>query len=429
MDKRNSRNASSRMPVYCSRASFRSSPASRTKTQSQRLHDLSASTLVPSALTLSLFALLESRAAIFAVLFFLAGCGAPGDPVPPSPLVPTAITDLAARQAGDGVQLTFTMPAKTIRGERLAEPPAIEALRGAAKPDGSPDAKSFRVVDTIPGALARKYESDDRIQFISPVAPEETRAHPGETLFYRVRTRASAKRASADSNSVAVRLFPVPERIGSIQSEVTETAIDLHWPAVTRTSGGDTITVAEYRVYRGELDPRAHDPASKDVLHEKWNAPLTLLATSNGPGYQDMQFDFGKTYVYTVRAVATAEGNPLESSDSDPLIVIPADTFPPATPQGVVAAVLGSPNGTSEVDLSWSINSESDLAGYRVYRSEQENDKGKLVTPDLLISPAYRDTSVALGHSYWYRVTAVDRSGNESAPSPPVAADVAQHSP
>jgi fibronectin type 3 domain-containing protein len=99
-------------------------------------------------------------------------------------------------------------------------------------------------------------------------------------------------------------------------------------------------------------------------------------------------------------------------------------------PQGLVAAVLVNPNAPSpEVDLSWSINAEPDLAGYRVYRSEQENANGRLVTPDLLLSPAYRDTTVAAGQQYWYRVTAVDRSGNESAPTPPVAADVAQHSP
>jgi fibronectin type 3 domain-containing protein len=166
------------------------------------------------------------------------------------------------------------------------------------------------------------------------------------------------------------------------------------------------------------------------VLHEKWIVPMALVANSDAPNYRDTQFDFAKTYVYLVRSVTTASGNPLESSDSDPLVLIPVDIFPPATPQEVAVAVLVNPStGSTEVDLSWSINAEPDLAGYRVYRSEQQEDRGQLVTPDLLLSPAYRDTSVAPDHSYWYRVTAVDRSGNESVPTPPVAADVAQHSP
>jgi hypothetical protein len=377
----------------------------------------------------------DCRATVFSPLLFglllvLAGCGAPGDPVAPAPPTPTAITDLAARQAGDGVQLTFTMPSKTVRGERLTQPPAVEVLRGAARPDGSPDAGSFRVVDTIPGALVGKYQSDDHVQFVSPVAPEETRAYPGRTLVYRVRTRTSKKRASADANPVTVRVFPVPERIASIQAKVNEASIDLSWPGVTRTSGGDPITVTEYHVHRGELDPRTLDPATKDVLHEKWIAPLMLLGAANDPSYRDTQFEFGKTYVYVVRSVVNAERKPLESSDSDPLVLTPADTFPPATPQGLVAAVVSGGNeATPEVDLSWSINAETDLAGYHVYWSEAENEKGKLVTPDLLLSPAYRDTTVAFGHRYWYRVTAVDRSGNESSPTPPVAVEVAQHSP
>jgi hypothetical protein len=372
-----------------------------------------------------------SGIALFGLLF-LAGCGAPGDPVSPSPPIPAAITDLSAHQAGDGVQLTLTMPTKTIRGERLAEAPAIEVLRGAMKADGSPDPRTFRVVDTIPGALAGKFQVDDHIQLVSPVAAEDTRAHPGATIVYRVRSRATKKRTSADSNAVSVRLFPVPERITAVQCKVTETAIDLSWPGVGRSSGGDPITLSQYHVYRGELDSRAHDPATKDVLHEKWIAPLALLAPSDHPEYRDTQFDFGKTYVYVVRGVTTVEGNALESSDSDSLVITPVDTFPPAAPQGVVAAILGNPSGEStpsvEVDLSWSINAESDLAGYRVYRGEREDEKGQLVTPELLLSPAYRDTSVAPSHQYWYRVTAVDRSGNESAPTPPVVADVTQHS-
>ena len=81
------------------------------------------------------------------------------------------------------------------------------------------------------------------------------------------------------------------------------------------------------------------------------------------------------------------------------------------------------------VDLSWSINLETDLAGYRVYRSEQQDAKGALITADLLLAPAYRDTSVEPGKRYWYSVTAVDRAGNESEASAAFAVDVAKPSP
>jgi fibronectin type 3 domain-containing protein len=111
-------------------------------------------------------------------------------------------------------------------------------------------------------------------------------------------------------------------------------------------------------------------------------------------------------------------------------VVTLRDIFPPATPQGIVAAVIpGSAAGSLVVDLSWSINVEADLAGYRLYRSEQEGTPGQLLSPDLLPTPAYRDNSVSSGKRYWYMVTAVDRAGNESAPSAAVVVDVTQPSP
>jgi hypothetical protein len=363
--------------------------------------------------------------------FFAAGCGAPGEPTPPAPPVPVTVTDLAAHQAGDGVQLIFTLPAKTITGDRLASPPAVEIVRGTPKPDGLPDAKTLRVVYTIPGSLVENYVSEGHVKFIDPVAPTETRAHPGGTLVYVVRTRASKKRASGDSNAVSVRMYPVPEAIAKLEARVTEPAIELSWTAPTRTSGGDPLSgFSGYRIYRGELDPASAEAAATDFSKAKWKSPLALLAPSDENAYSDTLFDFGKTYAYIVRSVVLVEGSELESGDSVPAIVTPRDTFPPAAPQNLVAAVLsGATPGSVLVDLSWSINLETDLAGYRVYRSEQQDTKGAVLTPDLLLAPAYRDTSVEPGHRYWYSVTAVDRAGNESDASATVAVDVAKPSP
>jgi hypothetical protein len=367
-----------------------------------------------------------------ALLLFLvvAGCGAPGEPTPPSPPVPVAVTDLAAQQVGDAVQLTFTLPTKTVAGERLAEAPAIEILRGTVKPDGSPDTKSFRTVEAIPGALLGEYRSAEKVQIVNRITADELRAYLDRALAYRVRSRASRKRASADSSTAIVRLRPVAERITALDATVTESAVELSWPAPTRTSSGDPLpAISEYRVYRGEIDAASADAAANDLSKAKWKSPLALLGSAHTEIYRDTAFDFGKTYLYSVRAVIPTEGSAVESSDSLPATITPRDVFPPAVPQGSVAAVIvGSPTNATEVELSWSINTESDLAGYRVYRSEQQDTAGKLVTTDLLLSPVYRDTSVQPGHTYWYSVTAVDRYGNESAHSAPVAVEVAQPS-
>lgn len=369
------------------------------------------------------------RVSIFAVLL-AAGCGAPGEPVPPSPPVPVAVADLAAKQAGDGVALEFTLPSKSVSGDKLATTPAVEILRGSLKPDGKPDLKSFRVVYTIPGALAGNYIAAGKVRFTDPISAEETKAHPGGSVAYAVRTRVSQKRASADSNVVTVRVFPVPQPIASVQVQVTETAVDLNWAAPTQTTSGVLLpAISGYRIYRGEIDSHAPAPTSKDLSGKQWISPLVLLGPSTTNSYSDMQFEFGKTYVYVIRSVIAEEGNEIESDNSAPVTITPRDIFPPAAPQGVVAAAFpGTSPGTFVVDLSWSINVETDLAGYRVYRSEQQGTPGQLITSDLLPVPAVRDTSVEPGHRYWYTVTAVDRAGNESPPSNPVAVDIAQPS-
>jgi hypothetical protein len=363
---------------------------------------------------------------LLGLLLFPGGCGAPGEPQPLSPPVPSAITDLAAHQQGSGVALVFTMPGHTTTGQRLAQPPATEIFRGTLKPDGKPDDKSFRLVYTIPGELAHDYTADGKIQFIDPIAAEELRAHPGMTLAYRVRTRAAKNKDSADSNTVTAALVPVPEKIAAVDSHVTQNAIELSWPVPEPVAGTHAPTITAYRIYRGELDAAQPIPAAKDLSEAKWASPLSLLAEVESNSYDDRLFDFGKTYVYVVRSVTTAGGKAVESDDSVPAILTPKDTFPPATPQNVVAVVLPGLDGGRLVDLSWSINLETDLAGYRVYRSEKEGERGQALAAQLLLSPAFRDDSVQAGRKYWYSVTAVDHAGNESGPSEPVLADLTQ---
>lgn len=367
---------------------------------------------------------------LFSIFILVAGCGAPGEPVPPLPQVPEAITDLAAQQAGDGVRLTFTMPGKSTLGERLTETPAFEVLRGALRSDGSVDSKSFRVVDTVPGALAPSYVQHGQIVFVDPVAPSDPQRSSGQPLLYRLRTLISDKHPSPDSNSISIRLYPIPEAIPTLSATLTEQGVVLKWTPPARTSSGEPLSgVKEFHVYRGERNPPAGGQAAPSPPQSPWKSPPMELGITPTPDYLDSSFDYGKAYAFVVRSVVDSPAGPLESGDSNQVELTPKDTFPPASPQGVVAAIQpGAAPGSSVVELSWSINVEPDLAGYRVYRSEKEGERGLLLTPELLPSPTYRDPAVQSGQHLWYSITAVDRAGNESVPSSRVAVDVAQPS-
>src|SRR5215470_5393892 len=133
---------------------------------------------------------------LFSIFFVLGGCGAPGEPTPPSPPVPQAITDLSAKQLGDGVLLTFTMPGKGTLGERLPQTPGFEVLRGSQRDDGAPDSRSFRLVDTVPGALVPRYLQRGQVQFIDPVSPSDAQLHSGRPFVYRLHTFISAEHPS-----------------------------------------------------------------------------------------------------------------------------------------------------------------------------------------------------------------------------------------
>lgn len=363
-------------------------------------------------------------AALLAALLWSGGCGAPGEPVPPSPPIPVVVGDLAAHQLGEGVMLEFALPVKSTTGERLKEIPTMEVLRGFPNADGTIDERAFRVVDTIPGALLENYMEKGKVRYLDPIAPEELSKHVQAMVIYRVRARVSDKKTSVPSNEATVKLVMVAEVIDKLGAQVTENGIELSWGVPKRASGAETIgEIAEYHVYRGEAEASAAGRAAQEIPRAAWKSPLLQIAATKAPEYRDAAFTYGKTYVYVVRTVLSGEGQGVESGDSRAAIVTPVDTFPPAAPQGVVAAVSGEASGGKfVVDLSWSINLEADLAGYRVYRSEQQGTLGEALNAELVATPAYRDGSAVSGKKYWYSVKAADRAGNESKASEQVAA-------
>ena len=77
----------------------------------------------------------------------------------------------------------------------------------------------------------------------------------------------------------------------------------------------------------------------------------------------------------------------------------------------------GGFNEAPSIDLSWDANLETDVAGYNVYRKDASSGEFMRLNAEPVSASAFRDMKAEAGHSYEYRVTAVDRQHNESEPS------------
>ena len=94
--------------------------------------------------------------------------------------------------------------------------------------------------------------------------------------------------------------------------------------------------------------------------------------------------------------------------------ITPPDTTPPAAPVGLAVAVA------SGVTLTWTANTEPDLAGYNVYRSIVSGGPYAKLNAALVTNTTYSDAPDGTG-PYYYVVTAVDTSNNESLRSAQVS--------
>ena len=383
-----------------------------------------------SVLPFSFFAFFFSA---FLSAALLSGCAAPGEPIERRPPVPTAVADLAASQQGSSVVLTFTLPTQTTQNRPLKFPPAVEIYRAFSPSSPPPANLSLALVVTIPPAMLVQFSEHNLVRYPAALAAEDFSQHPGETVVYSVRTRATEKAESADSNLVSLLPAVPPRPIADAKAEVTHDAIVLSWTPPASSLTGSPVNITGFRVYRAELSP-APSPASNApaVPAPKRKPSLILIGESDpsAPSFSDPRFSFGATYEYSVRTAYSSGSAALESDDSNLVDVTPRDVFPPAAPQDLEAVyVPAQSNSPAALDLSWAINTETDLAGYNIYRSEQQGARGDRLNSQPLRTPSFRDMNALPGRLYFYTVTAVDTSGLESDPSAAVSAALPAASP
>jgi hypothetical protein len=328
------------------------------------------------------------------------------------------VNDLAATRSGNDVALSFTLPSEAMDHRPLGTPLTIEIYRdfepspsAGGKPLQPPANPTLWV--TIPAPMVDSYSDQGRVRYTDALSGEDFAQHAGSVAVYAVRTSVSPKKTSASSNAAAIGVQPAPQAIGDLKADVTSSAIVLTWTPPKPLMDA-TPTIAGYRLYRAE----AAATATADNPLRK--SPLARVGeiSPDSQSFRDGQFTFGATYVYSVRSFSQYSAEALESTDSNLVIITPRDTFPPAAPQGLIAVLVPAQgNVPADIELSWAISPETDLAGYNVYRTDEAGVQPTRLNTELLLTPSFRDMNVQPGRVYFYTVTAVDSSGNESTSS------------
>jgi len=179
--------------------------------------------------------------------------------------------------------------------------------------------------------------------------------------------------------------------IGDVAVQAAESTVILTWSTDELAD-----SFVDFGTISGILDVTVGD--EEDVLKHE----ITLTNLSQGT-----------EYFYTVGSIDRAGNGPTESRQLSFTTLSVADTEPPTTPTDVLVTA-----GSEQAILSWTTNTELDLAGYNVYRRIAGEETFTAIA-SRLEEAAYTDRGLANDTEYEYQITAIDREtpSNESVVS------------
>jgi len=331
------------------------------------------------------------------------GCGKRGAPLPPVERVSQRAV-INGYQRGNKVNLTWQMPARNAADSSVLNIDRVEIYRLAesANAPASVTEEDFSSRSTLISSIpvSTKDFAKKTLTYADPL----DFAGQAARLRYAVRfVNASGQRAAFSNFFLIEPTARIANPPTAVESSVTEDAVIISWtPPDANFDGSKPANVLGYNLYRSLKG------SDNFALLNK--TPITVAS------FSDATFEFEKDYSYFLRSVSLgANGQPTESLDSSMIAVHPVDKFPPAAPTAITIAA--SPNTLS---IFFASNTEKDIAGYRIYRSENKDLKlsdWKLLTPALLLTNTFQDKNVTAGKTYFYYLTAVDKFGNVSEPS------------
>jgi hypothetical protein len=240
-------------------------------------------------------------------------------------------------------------------------------------------------------------------------------------ITYTVELRNHSGHTAGPSNPAYSASGTAPAPAAAFGADTQPDGILLRWHPVA-----DSSTLIRIQRTLVSVDKEQAKPNSAFLQKGSAVPPEQTLEVNYASGHDparafDKSAAFDKTYRYTAQriAVLNLDAHPVEiaSEVSAPVTLNARDVFPPAVPTGLVA--VASPDEHA-IDLSWSPNTENDLAGYIVYRRDTASQSPPVrispATP--LPGPAFRDPAPRPGVRYAYSVSAIDQDGNESLRCP-----------
>jgi hypothetical protein len=300
------------------------------------------------------------------VFLFAGGCGRVGPPHPPFIRIPQPVTDLTAQQVAYNAVLSWTNPIHYIDGSNATDLAMARIFR-----NGVPLAP---IAVTGPG---------QRQSYSVPV-PDNAIGAP-LAFAIQIETQRGKRSELSTSTPFIAGLVPGPPR--SPAATVDQNQIRLTWQPPDRNASLAKIYIVQ----------RSDGPSH----------------TTNETRFVDDEFEPNMNYTYTITAATDAS---IPGIASEPLKVEAKDMTKPQPPSGLEITAMDN-----SAFLTWTENTEADVTGYFIYRSDRQNGDFVRLNPKTPRAVnEYVDENYRAG--FYYAVSAVDASGNESDKSAPIGA-------
>ncbi|MEJ7846670.1 MAG: hypothetical protein WKF92_01115 [Pyrinomonadaceae bacterium] len=337
-------------------------------------------------------------------------CGKRKPPLPPQERVSQRV-EAAAFQRGNQVILSWKMPARNASDNDVQNITRVDIYR-LAEPLNSPltlseDEFASRsvVIASVPIT-----DADFALKTVTYADTLEFAGQPARLRYSLRLVNKSGQKASFSNFLLVEPASKIAGSPASLSASLSQEAVTLTWIAPAANVDGTTPpNVLGYNIYRSASDKDAARLLNKTPMGET--------------RFADEFFEFDKEQFYFVRGVSVGTGGePVESGESNIVRLLPKDTFAPSPPSAItLAATLNT------ISIFFASNPERDIAGYKIYRSTDaalERKKWELLTPELLTTNTFQDTRVESGKTYFYYITAADRTGNVSPASDVVSETV-----